>query len=123
MEFRCETCELHFLTPSGLDRHIKEIHDVKEFKCDDGKCVDSFDTQQLLDDHIAKKHARVECPHCKKKFLESFIARHIQKIHAASDVVCDLCGKVSLNEEIHTAHVKRAHDSRGKCQCDICGRW
>lgn len=119
---RCETCELHFLTFSCLNRHIKETHNAKEFKCTESKCVDSFDTQKLLDDHCTAKHQRAECVHCKKMILQSFIARHIRMRHEANNVVCELCGKVSLSERMHTEHYKMSHECVERLQCDLCGQ-
>lgn len=118
---RCETCKMHFLTFHFLNRHQKETHNAKEFKCKEPKCVDSFETQQLLDAHSAKKHSRVECPHCKKKVTDSFLVRHIRDRHGTNDVVCELCGKVSLNKALHREHHKISHVER--LQCDICGQW
>lgn len=122
-KFRCKTCELHFLSYNRLIRHIKEIHELKKFKCDDAKCVDSFDTQKLLDDHIATKHKRAECPHCKKNVLESFLAKHIENRHGTQHVVCELCGKVSLNKQMHKEHYKATHEVNERLQCDICSQW
>lgn len=96
---------------------------MKQFKCEDSKCVDSFDTQQLLDDHIAVKHKRTDCPHCMKIVLESFLAKHIENRHGTGHIICELCGKVSLNKQMHKEHFKSIHEITEKLQCDICTQW
>lgn len=120
---RCQTCELHFLSYNRLNRHIKEVHDVKEFKCSDSKCVDSFDTQQQLDDHNETKHKRSQCPHCDKLVLASFLAKHIENRHGTGHIICELCGKVSLNKQMHKDHYRVFHEVAQSLQCDICGQW
>lgn len=122
-KFRCKTCDLHFLSNIRLNRHVKELHDVKQFKCEDSKCVDSFDTQQLLDEHITVKHKRTECQHCNKMVLESFLAKHIENRHGTAHMICELCGKVSLNKQMHREHYRALHEVVEKLQCDICGQW
>lgn len=109
---------------SRLERHIKEIHDVKEFKCSYLGCVESFTTQKMLDDHFATNHTRTECPHCKKMILVSYLAQHIKKRHDVDTrVICDICGKVSVNTHMHIQHYQAAHVVSEKLQCDICGQW
>lgn len=114
---------MHFLTFSRLNRHIKEVHEVKEFKCKEPKCVDSFNTQKLLDDHTVKRHTRVACPICQKMIADKLLTLHIQNMHEASNnVCCELCGKVSLNKQTHKAHYQTAHTTVERLQCDICGQ-
>lgn len=121
---RCETCKMHFLSFQRLERHVKQTHDAKEFKCRDLTCVDSFETQQLLDAHIATKHKRVECPICKKSFVENGLAAHIRKRHEKSQsVCCELCGKVSSDKQMHKYHCDSVHKVVQRLQCDICGQW
>lgn len=114
---------MHFLAISRLERHIKEMHDVKEFKCSSLRCVESFATQKMLDEHIAQNHTRTECPHCKRMILVSYIAKHIRDRHDVdSRVICDICGKASVNHQMHTQHYRAAHVISEKLQCDICGQ-
>lgn len=123
--YRCKVCETHFLSSNCLDRHIKQSHEMKEFKCQHMFCVESFATQEMMDEHFAANHSRVECPHCKKMILESYITQHIRDRHDVEKrgVICELCGKVSLNKQMHKAHHRTAHNDSEKLQCDLCGRW
>lgn len=122
--FRCDICKTHFLSFTNLYRHIMKTHNVKEFKCKSRACVESFETKQLLDEHFQADHIHVQCSHCKAKVLQRYLAEHIQMRHKnENNVICETCGKVSLNKHMHLVHVKMNHDVRGKCQCDICGKW
>lgn len=119
---RCKTCDVHFLSFFRLERHTKETHDVKEFKCKEQKCVESFETQQLLDDHMTEKHTRMECPHCKKMIIKIHYEHHLRVRHDSSNnVCCELCGKVSINKQVHNAHYRAVHEVTARLQCDICG--
>lgn len=122
---RCKVCEIHFLSPNCLDRHIKQSHEMKEFKCQHLFCVESFTKQQSLDEHFLANHSRKECPHCKKMILETYIAQHIKDRHDVDKrgIICELCGKFSLNKQMHKAHYQTIHNDSEKLQCDICGRW
>lgn len=121
---RCDICKTQFLSFTNLYRHIMKTHNMKEFKCLSRACVESFESQQLLDEHFEAEHKHAQCPHCKAKVLQRYLAGHIQNRHEkGNNVICETCGKVSLNKHMHLAHVKMNHDTRGKFQCDICGQW
>lgn len=121
---RCDICQTHFLSFANLYRHIMLTHNVKAFKCKSRACVESFESQQLLDEHFEVDHRYAQCPHCPTKVLSRYLVGHIKNRHEKENhVICETCGKVSLNKHMHLAHVKMDHDTRGKCQCDICGRW
>lgn len=114
---------MHFLSFSRLDRHIKQMHDIKKFKCQHLNCVDSFDTQKMLDDHTASNHTRTECPRCMKLILVSYMEQHIKERHVTDNrVMCDVCGKVSVNNQMHAQHHRAAHVISEKLMCDICGQ-
>lgn len=115
---------MNFLTFNSLDRHIKQMHNVKTFKCQHPNCVESFDAQEMLDDHFSASHTRTECPHCKKLILVSYIAKHIKERHDVDkNVICDICGKVSPNAYMHASHHQVMHEVQEKVQCAICGDW
>lgn len=98
------------------------MHDIRAFRCTDTKCVDSFDTQLLLDIHVEARHKRTECPQCQKSVLERFLSKHIEYRHGSAHIICELCGKVSLNKQMHKEHYETAHMVMEKLQCDICSQ-
>lgn len=120
---RCDLCELDFISAKRMRQHYKAMHDTKAFKCKDSSCVDSFNTEKQMDAHYAKKHKRIECPHCQRPVKKAHLPRHIDEYHSGVVVVCELCGLNSPNQRQHSQHLKQAHDPRGSYQCDICKHW
>lgn len=121
--FRCEECNISFLTKVRLYRHLKESHMKLPFECPEKFCVESFETEETLNVHVKEFHERTECPICKSSVQSDYLKDHIKLLHDESQrVICDLCGKVSKNMRIHKEHTDRLHGD-GKLQCDICKIW
>lgn len=121
---RCVTCRLPFLSKHKLYCHVKKTHMALQFKCMQRKCVDSFESQQKLDNHVKENHARVQCSHCNKMFAPYYLTEHIKLNHDETQrVVCDICGKISSNMRAHKTHHQLAHVEQQKVQCDICKAW
>lgn len=94
------------------------------FKCTQAKCVESYETQEKLDEHVKQNHTRAECPHCHKMMKLYYLPIHIKLYHDKDQrIVCDLCGHVSNNINIHKSHHRLVHDIQPKLQCDICKDW
>lgn len=122
--FSCDTCGLTFLSEYKLYCHTKEIHLLMPFKCNEAKCVESYDTQEQLDQHTKQNHSRVNCPHCNKLIKLYYLPLHIKFYHDKDQrVVCDLCGNVSNNINTHKSHHRLVHDIQPRLQCDICKDW
>lgn len=46
----------------------------------------------------------------------------MRKVHEEnSQVVCDLCGKMSNSQRTHREHFENEHTGQERIQCDICG--
>lgn len=94
------------------------------FKCTQVKCVESYDTQQKLDEHLKQNHKRSECLHCNKKMASYYLPTHIKLYHDKDQrIVCDACGHVSNNMYLYQSHHRIAHEVQPKLQCDICKDW
>lgn len=121
--FRCAECDVVFLTKVGLYRHLKEKHMKLPFACAEKFCVESFESEQKLNQHMSEFHERTACPVCKSSVQSDYLRDHIKLLHDESQrVICDLCGKVSKNIRIQREHFSRVHGD-GKLQCDICKTW
>lgn len=121
---RCEQCDLTYLTEFKLYCHVKEIHMSLPFKCSQVKCVESYDTQEKLDEHLKQNHKRSECTHCNKKMASYYLPTHIKLYHDKDQrIVCDLCGHVANNMYLYQSHHRIAHEIQPKLQCDICKDW
>lgn len=94
------------------------------FKCKYRKCVESYSTQEQLDEHIKNNHSRSECPHCHKHMTSYYLPTHIKLYHDKDQrIVCDLCGHVSHNIYLHQSHYNLTHEVQTRLQCDICKEW
>lgn len=122
--FRCPHCGTKYPSYILLYRHIRRLHDIKAFQCKVAHCVESFDTQKMLDEHSAKSHIRIECPHCKKSIEQSELDEHVkQKHNPDNSVICDVCAKISPSASAHAAHYRVQHVVQEKIQCEQCGDW
>lgn len=123
-QISCQTCELPFLSAYKLYCHTKEVHLVQPFKCVEAKCVESYGTQEQLNEHIQQSHSRINCPHCNKLIKLYYLPLHIKFFHDKDQrIVCDLCGHVSKNINTHKSHVRLVHEQQERLQCDICKDW
>lgn len=117
-------CNLPFLSAYKLYRHTKQVHVLLQFKCIEAKCVESYNTQNELDEHIKQDHHRTNCPHCNKKIKLYYLPLHIKYYHDKDQrIVCDLCGNISNNKYTHKSHYNLVHDNQPRLQCDICKVW
>lgn len=121
---RCDQCSLPFLSAWKLDRHVKEIHMTLLFKCKETRCVESYATQEELDEHFKEKHLRIKCPHCDSYINSNSLQTHIEENHnREKEVLCDLCGVVCKNNSILHWHRTSVHEAEPRAQCDICKIW
>ena len=55
--FSCNICQRNFRQKSGLNSHMKQIHDnIKPFMCPHSECHHKFKRKAHLDSHIASYH-------------------------------------------------------------------
>lgn len=122
--FRCEECGDWFLSLARLRTHEKKAHYVVPFKCSEKRCRAGFPTLKALSIHISQKHGKAPCPHCNREVRKQYLQTHIKINHSTeSQVICDLCGKVSSCKSKHKLHIDSQHTDHPSIQCDICGQW
>lgn len=102
-------------TPS---KHFRDTHGI----CVEKDCIESFNTQAKLDEHILERHSKAKCVHCNEFFDSDQIESHIKGTHSAKNV-CHLCGKAYKSTNSLMYHYKMEHIGLKKLQCDICKEW
>ena len=82
-KYRCSVCKDLFKTIGGQNNHLREKHDLKEFKCPEENCGKVFSTENSLRHHShehgkdGKEHKLLKCPECSMTFVhESQLKRH-----------------------------------------------
>ena len=86
MPFECNKCDKKFATSTGMENHIKKVHEGKRDTCSIcGKSVNQLST------HMAKHHGE----------------------DRDNEIICELCGK-SVKSKSMYQHMKR-HDTNKMC--------
>ena len=124
-EISCEKCIAKFANKYSLKKHMKKVHDVKQYSCDD--CGKEFHKNYLLRQHKLEHSGDVfphKCSQCSKQFKYPFLLKRHMRVHKG--YVCDACNLTmdkwsDLQQHKATEHpdVKTAEAERVKCPtCD-----
>ena len=120
-DYHCKDCDKYFTSKTGLNTHIKQIHEKIRFSCD--LCEKSFTAENTLKNHKISFHDKskeVRCNLCEKLF-STFTQRncHVINSHRANlDLPCETCNKI-----FHTKASLKCHRKihRGKAEkCEQC---
>ena len=81
--FRCSKCEFETTTRTMLNKHITDVHEIKNYKCD--KCNFEDKTEENLNKHITNIHMNDEDMKCRKCRYEAKerndLSKHIADVH------------------------------------------
>lgn len=110
---RCDICNIWLSNANKFYRHNKANHLVLTFKCNLGRCVESYATQEELDEHVVD-HQKQKCPTCKKAVTRD---DHTCEVNT---FVCEICGFTTQKKTIFKRHVDAKHSTK-IFECDICG--
>ena len=92
-DFRCETCDSHFVYKSSLKKHVKSVHEGLIYSCDQCK----FEAKQ-----------------------QRTLLGHKQTIHKGVKYLCDHCNFKSTNQEYLKLHRKTKHGIPSLVSCKQC---
>ncbi|XP_055633760.1 zinc finger protein 236-like [Toxorhynchites rutilus septentrionalis] len=118
-DFQCNICGEYCKSKCGLTQHTK-IHAGYEHRC--SRCGKHFETQELLDEHIAK-HVQTDkpwkCVICPRAYMnKSDLKRHVQDHNPASKPHgCPKCAKRfsrADQRDLHLASHERKEAKLGR---------
>lgn len=119
--FICDYCGHKFRRKMALKIHIKRIHlRIRNDKKYNRNLLPKAQRKSVGDDDIV----RVQCQHCEKDFLRSYIRSHIEQVHTLSALgeTCPICNKTFKNKRALLYH-KRNHKERiYKCDYPSCDK-
>lgn len=144
--FKCETCNLRFLTTSSKNFHVKTKHNGESLKCK--LCMVKFRTHARLEKHFSKVHRKertllnspendikrpFSCDRCNDFFpSEQSVLYHKLRVHKSNEMHCELCNvtfKTSYGLRCHKMYVhvneleafdKKYENFEIKNECSIC---
>ena len=109
---KCTNCERTFKHLRNLKRHVITVHNKKStetIKCQ--FCIDSFETQAVLNEHLKIVHQqelRIPCLICTKSYKSRRVLNeHLRKDHSDQSYSCLLCNKVFGRKSNLKSHMKR----------------
>ena len=127
---QCTICGFETKIRSTLNSHVRNVHRKalrQNFKCEECNIVVS--TKITLSRHIQVKHLGNEeysCSFCKfKSGYDSSLRKHMESIHNASQLKCDLCNwegkgnRLKLSRHKKSAHQEMKENTKVH-QCDLC---
>ena len=87
--FTCDDCDSAFVDQSGLNRHVRLVHEKRrDYKCD--LCNETFQNHSHLVRHLSG-------------------VKHNQIGSAIKGHECDICGKIFVNDNDLNRHFLRLH--------------
>lgn len=102
-DFKCSECELRFMQPKSLRKHLVSEHN-------------------FIDDSVDENAAnRVQCGIC--GLLVRHIVSHVKAVHEKiKDFKCPFCDKQFHKSSGVTRHVRCVHEKKKVFECPICNK-
>jgi len=117
-KFKCDKCNIYFVTKTWQETHIKMVHeDYRPHVCEE--CAKSFKVKRHLLSH-KKTHTgekSFQCRHCEKWFAKEWTRTQHERLHLGLKLYkCEVCDqrfsqKTSLDCHLRTHHCKSAPPS------------
>lgn len=118
----CVTCDNSFRSASGLNRHVRDVHNgIKNFACD--VCARRFASRASRDEH-RRTHTDERlhmCETCGKSFKQRASLR-VHRLYHSQDPThhCNQCDRGFRRKQDLDKHAF-AHSDRKPHACDVCG--
>ena len=118
----CAQCNDQFSSKRSLQRHISDVHTVKEFSC--SFCAKLFTTPLSLRRHERCMHhvdGSIPCKTCGKEFgCKQKLKGHVEAVHEKLiNFQCDICPLGFYLRNNYRRHL-RTHDKIKQFKCELC---
>ncbi len=107
-DHNCKICGEHF--PNGTQRKFHErSHKLHSVKCPHEQCHYVGSSQQAVDTHCKHAHSTIVCDLCGKVLVAQNLKLHMAANHAPKtfEFICPICGKGYSTKNILDKHLKR----------------
>ncbi|KAK2168735.1 hypothetical protein NP493_1219g00072 [Ridgeia piscesae] len=124
MRYSCTQCQYTFVTKSGLNSHIRHIHEnVPRYKCE--QCGKGYSDRSNYVDHIAT-HSGVKlnmCSICQKQFKgKNQLWYHVRTKHVGRRFECTQCQCTFASSGGLKQHVTHIHLQLSRYKCEHCSK-
>uniref|UniRef100_A0A0K2TAF1 Zinc finger protein 699 [Ailuropoda melanoleuca] n=1 Tax=Lepeophtheirus salmonis TaxID=72036 RepID=A0A0K2TAF1_LEPSM len=127
----CDLCLLNVRGPRTLSKHMHSIHGITlDFDCK--KCGKLFETQEILDTHIASIHGGNPnpkdfiCEKCSRMFSSNHLLITHMRCHSnGKKITCKTCGKTFKWQSSLVRHTRSVHSNTTvsvQYGCKFCGK-
>ena len=123
----CKKCGRKLSSEKKLEIHLR-IHQEQSVKvCRSIGCMESFETQDLLNEHkfavhgIVGTHVKEKCKICDKMFRKMHMSNHKLRHSNEKNFVCNECGKRFKRKNSLDPHML-IHQGTKNFHCDQCGQ-
>ncbi|XP_073842745.1 uncharacterized protein isoform X5 [Musca autumnalis] len=136
-DYECEICNQKFITPRGIDVHLRRTHPeaystIIPTKYNCGICNAYFVTKKGLGHHMRKKHiySPYSCEKCHKRFTTQIgLSKHSDMMHPEAHSTqthtkhkCELCDSYYTEVRSLRIHMRKNHSLPNDTEyiCEIC---
>ena len=117
--YPCNQCTFSGTQINALKKHISEIHEGTELKCDKCPYVNYNKTEFHHHKRNHEEALTFKCTICDQKLQskdqKQSLKRHMNRCHGGKPGLCELCHEVLENNEMLRLH-RRTHRSCAICQ-------
>ena len=123
---KCDICNKKFFEVGNLVRHVKTVHVLLTFKCNE--CYEVFNRKTNFESHFEEYHSKgkeFECDECRDVFdTYDDVLCHLDNEHDYSnrnDVKCEVCSECFTRQDNLDRHIKNFHGEKVLLfRCDQC---
>ncbi|KAL7023220.1 hypothetical protein ACKWTF_012519 [Chironomus riparius] len=119
--FVCDYCSHKFRRKMALKIHIRRIHlRIRDEKKYNRNLLPKSQRKGVGDEDTV----RIQCQHCDKDFLRSYIKSHIEQVHTLSTTgeKCTVCNKIFKNKRALLYHKRNHKEKVFKCDYPNCDK-